>query len=102
MTVARTEMSDRRETAMKELTIEDLKRIMRSCAGEDESLDHGGDILGTSFVDLGYDSIALLEAAAFIKREYEVALNDDDIDVQETPQVFLDKVNGVLVRQTTL
>ncbi|WP_225993696.1 acyl carrier protein [Actinomadura rudentiformis] len=75
---------------------------MRSCAGEDESLDHGGDILDTSFVDLGYDSIALLEAAAFIKREYEVALNDDDIDVQETPQVFLDKVNGVLVRQAAL
>nr|WP_192809950.1 glucose-1-phosphate thymidylyltransferase RfbA [Actinomadura rudentiformis] len=102
MTVARSEMSDRKETAMKELTIEDLKHIMRSCAGEDESLDHGGDILDTSFVDLGYDSIALLEAAAFIKREYEVALNDDDIDVQETPQVFLDKVNGVLVRQAAL
>jgi glucose-1-phosphate thymidylyltransferase len=102
MTVAGTEMSDRKEAALRELTIENLKRIMRSCAGEDESVDHSGDILDTSFMDLGYDSLALLEAAAFIKREYEVTLGDEDIDALETPRAFLDKVNGALVGQRTL
>ncbi|MFD0683245.1 acyl carrier protein [Actinomadura fibrosa] len=105
MAVASSELSDRRpdrkpdrqEAALQELTIENLKRIMRSCAGEDESVNTDGDILDTSFVDLGYDSLALLEAAAVIKREYAVTLEDDDIDVLETPRAFLDKVNGVLV-----
>ncbi|WP_312883192.1 acyl carrier protein [Actinomadura welshii] len=102
MTVACAEKADRKETALKELTIEDLKQIMRACAGEDESVDHGGDILDTSFMDLGYDSLALLEATAVIKREYEVELNDEDADVVETPRTFLDKVNGMLVGRQAL
>lgn len=102
MTVACSERADRKETALKELTIEDLKQIMRACAGEDEAVDHGGDILDTSFMDLGYDSLALLEATAVIKREYEVDLNDEDADVVETPRTFLDKVNGMLVGRQAL
>jgi acyl carrier protein len=86
---------------VRQLTIEDFKRIMRSCAGEVESLDHGADILDTSFTHLGYDSLALLEAAALIRREYGVALVDEDLDVHETPRVFLGKVNGVLLSQQT-
>jgi acyl carrier protein len=82
---------------MRELTIEDLKRVMRSCAGEDESVDLSGDILDTSFMDLGYDSLALLEAAALIKREYGVTLGDEDLGDLENPRAFLDKVNAVLV-----
>jgi acyl carrier protein len=84
---------------LKELALEDIKRILRSCAGEVESLDHNGDVLDVSFTDLGYDSLALLEAAALIWREYGVALVDEDIDVHETLRAFLDKVNGMLVRR---
>lgn len=87
---------------MRELTIEDLKRIMRSCAGEDESVDLSGDILDTSFTDLGYDSLALLEAAALIKREYGVTLEDEDLDELENPRDFLDKVNAVLVSERSV
>jgi glucose-1-phosphate thymidylyltransferase len=96
MAVAGTELTDRKENAVKELTLDDLQRIMRACAGEVEPVDPGADVLDTSFTDLGYDSLALLEAAAVIKREYEVTLSDDDIDVNETPQVFLAKINGML------
>ena len=84
---------------MRELTIEDLNQIMRSCAGDVESLDLSGDILDSSFTDLGYDSLALLEAAALIEREFRVTLGDDDLDVHETLRAFLGKVNGVLVSQ---
>jgi act minimal PKS acyl carrier protein len=92
-------LSDRKEAALRELTIEDFKRIMRSCAGDVESLGLSGDILDTSFTDLGYDSLALLESAALIEREYGVALVDEDLDVHETLRAFLDKVNGMLVSQ---
>jgi acyl carrier protein len=84
---------------LRELALEDFKRIMRSCAGEIESLDHNGDVLDISFVNLGYDSLALLEVAALIWREYGVALVDEDLDVHETPRAFLGKVNGMLVRR---
>lgn len=82
---------------MRELTIEDFKRIMRSCAGEVESLYRDAEMLDISFMDLGCDSLALLEAAAMVWREYGVALADEDLDVHETPRAFLDKVNGILV-----
>jgi len=58
-------------------------------------------MLDASFTDLGYDSLALLEAAAAIGREYGVALADEDLDVRETLRAFLGKVNGVLVSQQT-
>jgi acyl carrier protein len=86
---------------LRELTIEDFKRIMRSCAGDVETLDLRGDILDTSFTELGYDSIALLESAALIGREYGVALADEELDVHQTLRAFLGKVNGVLASQQT-
>lgn len=79
------------------LTIEDLRKIMRECAGEDDSISLEGDILDTPFMDLGYDSLALLETAALIKRQYGVTVSDDDLHGIDTPRAFLEKVNSVLV-----
>jgi act minimal PKS acyl carrier protein len=84
---------------LKDLTVEDFKRIMHACAGEVESLYRDAEMLDMSFVDLGCDSLALLEAAAVIWREYGVELADEDLDVHETPRAFLGKVNGILVSQ---
>ncbi|WP_117210717.1 acyl carrier protein [Allorhizocola rhizosphaerae] len=80
-----------------QLTIEDLKKIMRECAGEDDSISLEGDILDTPFMDLGYDSLALLETAALIKRQYGVTVSDEDLHGIDTPRAFLEKVNSVLV-----
>ena len=80
-----------------QLTIEDLRKIMRECAGEDDSVSLEGDILDTPFMDLGYDSLALLETAALIKRQYGVTVSDDDLHGIDTPRAFLEKVNSVLV-----
>lgn len=79
-----------------ELSLDDLKRVMRESAGEDESVDLSGDILDTDFTDLGYDSLALLETVGALSREYGVELNDDDLDGVETPRAFLELVNKTL------
>lgn len=74
------------------MTIEDLRRILAECAGEDEPGDLHGDILDTPFAELGYDSLALMETATRIKHEFGVAISDEDIAVVETPRVLLDLV----------
>jgi len=79
-----------------QLTVDDLKRIMRECAGEDDSITLEGDFLDTPFLDLGYDSLALLETAALVKRQYGVTVSDDDLHGIETPRAFLEKVNSEL------
>ncbi|HEX6970550.1 MAG TPA: acyl carrier protein [Micromonosporaceae bacterium] len=76
------------------LTIDDLKRILRECAGADEQVDLDGDILDTEFIDLGYDSLAMLETSSRIEREYGIKLDDDTVVSATTPRAFLALVNG--------
>lgn len=78
---------------MAHIRIDDLRRILVACAGEDDGIDLSGDILDTSFGDLGYDSLALMETAARIERDYGVALADDVIADARTPRDLLDLVN---------
>jgi act minimal PKS acyl carrier protein len=79
-----------------ELTIDDLKRILRESAGEEEGIDLDGDILDLTFEDLGYDSLALLETGSRIEREHGIELEDTAITVAETPRVLLTVVNEQL------
>lgn len=74
------------------MNVDDLKRILVECAGEDETVDLGGDILDKPFADLGYDSLALMETAARIKQEYGVGISDEEIAGVQTPRVLLDLV----------
>jgi len=80
--------------ASREVTIEDLKRILRESAGADENVDLAGEILDIDFDALGYDSLALLETAARITREYGVTLDDEAVTSARTPRRFLGVVNG--------
>lgn len=77
-----------------QVTLDDLKQILRDGAGADESLDLDGAILDTDFADLGYDSLALLETAARITRQYGVALDDDAVTSARTPRDLLTAVNA--------
>ncbi|WP_103533378.1 acyl carrier protein [Streptomyces sp. SM11] len=79
---------------MSEFTIEDLRRIMRECAGEDESMTLEGDILDYPFEELGYDSLALLETATRIERERNVTVPEDQLSGAKTPRLLLDAVNS--------
>jgi act minimal PKS acyl carrier protein len=75
------------------LTLNDLKRVLLEGSGTDEGVDLDADILDTTFDELGYDSLALLETAARISREYRIELDDDATTSARTPRELLDLVN---------
>jgi len=78
------------------LTLENLKSIMDRCVGYDDSIAFSDEMLDTPFLELGYDSLALLETAAIVKREYGVQIGDDELHTIETPRALLVKVNAEL------
>ncbi|MFI6026224.1 acyl carrier protein [Amycolatopsis magusensis] len=78
---------------MSELTLPELVVIMRECAGEEESADLDGDIGDVDIESLGYDSLALMEAAATVKRTYQVQLSDDALAEVRTLNQFVTAVN---------
>jgi act minimal PKS acyl carrier protein len=82
---------------MQEITLTELREILTECAGEDESVDLGGEIMDTPFAELGYDSLALIETAARIKQRFGVAIEDDEVAELETPREIISVVNESLV-----
>jgi act minimal PKS acyl carrier protein len=78
----------------KTLELHDLRRILREGAGIDEGVDIDGDILDTGFKELGYDSLAIMETAARITREYKISIDDEALVEATTPRLLLDLVNG--------
>lgn len=78
---------------MEQFTLADLIAIMRECAGEEGDVNLDGDVLDTPFADLGYDSLALLETAAVIERQYRIRLADDVVTEARTPRAFVGVVN---------
>jgi act minimal PKS acyl carrier protein len=83
-------------TTNEEMTIDDLRRILRDSAGQDEGIDLDGDIIDVEFAELGYDSIALLETSGYIERERGVSLDEEKAATAETPRKFLAVVNDSL------
>lgn len=79
-----------------ELTVTRLMEIMRKCAGA--GISQSGDIQDVEFGDLGYDSLALLETAAYVQREYGVRLVDEEVPEAKTPRDFLNLVNSAIAR----
>lgn len=78
------------------LTLENLKQLMQSC-GVDEGTDLNGDIAESSFEELGYDSLALLDIIAQIENEYDLKLSEEDLDKMQTPGQLIDFVNNMLI-----
>jgi act minimal PKS acyl carrier protein len=81
---------------MKIFTVTDLVHVMRAAAGEDESINLDGEILDVNFSDLGYDSLAIMETASRIEREFNVSLPEETMATIETPKEFIEFVNGQL------
>jgi len=80
---------------MSSLTFDELKLILFECAGQDDQAANlDPETIDTPFADLGYDSLAVLEAAAVAGRLHHVAIADDDVQAIRTPREFLDTVNG--------
>jgi act minimal PKS acyl carrier protein len=81
---------------MSEFEIQDLVRLLRECAGEDESVDLEGEILDTTFEDLGYDSLALFNTVSRIERDYTIQLPDEVVSEAKTPSQLLKLINEVI------
>lgn len=81
---------------MTEFTLKDMRQALRAAAGEDEAIDLDGDILDMEFGELGYDSLAVLEAASHIERGFGVRLPEDEVGDKQTPRAFVDFVNVLL------
>lgn len=81
---------------MAEFTIDDLRRIVLECAGQAEANAWDGDVLDTTFEELGYDSIAMFEVAGRIHREFGTRLEDGAVVQLRTPRAFITRV-GVLL-----
>lgn len=78
----------------KTIGIDDLRRVLREGAGEAEGVDLDGDVLDLGFDDLGYDSLALLETATRISREYGIRLDDEAVMSARTPRELLATINA--------
>ena len=76
------------------IALPDLRRILLEGAGAVQGIDLDDEILDSNFEDLGYDSIAIMETAARISREYGVAINDEALLDARTPRLLLDLVNA--------
>ncbi|MFE3323220.1 acyl carrier protein [Streptomyces sp. NPDC059176] len=79
-------------------TIDDVRRILRQCAGENGVGVLDGDILDSTFSSLGYDSLALLETLSVIEREFGVELPDDLFASVKTPRSLIGVVQERLAR----
>ncbi|GGP51269.1 acyl carrier protein [Streptomyces abikoensis] len=76
------------------LSLEQLVQALRKSAGDSDVADLDGDILDLTYDDLGYDSLALLELFATLKRDHGIELSDDDIFELKTPRATLAAANG--------
>lgn len=77
-----------------QLDLQDLRRLLRESAGIASAADLDGDISDACFEDLGYDSIAIMEVAARITREYRLTIDDEALFKANTPRLLLGLVNG--------
>ncbi|HZU56491.1 MAG TPA: acyl carrier protein [Actinocrinis sp.] len=72
-----------------------LTRLLRESAGVEEGVDlDGEDVLDTPFVEIGYDSLALLQVTGRIRREYGIDLPDDAVSDAETFRSLLEMIQS--------
>lgn len=83
---------------MTTFNLNDLIKIMRECAGEDESVNLSGEIAEVNFEELGYDSLALMETASRVQRTYGLSLPEDELAEVCTPAAFVTFVNKNLAK----
>jgi acyl carrier protein len=83
---------------MSSFTANDLMRILRSCGGDGDVTGLDGPALDTPITDLGYDSLAMLEVASIVQREYGVPIPDEALSYMTTPRTTIEYLNGRLVQ----
>ncbi|MEZ0095628.1 acyl carrier protein [Streptacidiphilus sp. EB129] len=83
---------------MSDVSIDDLFRVFAEGAGRVELGQLVSDLMDTPFSVIGYDSLAMLETASRLEREYGVTLSDADVNDAKTPRLLLQLVNAAQTR----
>ncbi|MDQ7907414.1 phosphopantetheine-binding protein [Phytohabitans sp. ZYX-F-186] len=81
---------------MTRLSLDELKGIMQSCAGADESVDLTPEAATMSFEELGYDSLAVIEMTTRLAQLFDIHIPDSETSTLDTPARLVDYVNGRL------
>jgi act minimal PKS acyl carrier protein len=79
-----------------QMTVDDLLTIIKDAAGEGEALPPDADLADTTFEEMGYDSLALIETAARIEQDFGVAIPDEEVTEIRTPRAMVALVNELL------
>ncbi|MFF3691019.1 phosphopantetheine-binding protein [Streptomyces sp. NPDC002187] len=74
----------------------ELSAMFREVAGVEESLEPGAGLQDVPFIELGYDSLALLQVVGSLERSYGVEFDDEKIAELETPRQLLKAVQDQL------
>lgn len=78
-------------------TLADLWAALRKCAGDVEHVSLADEDLGeTGFNELGYDSLALIETAAYLTERLGAKLPEEALAAAATPNAFVEVVNEYL------
>ncbi|ADL47540.1 acyl carrier protein [Micromonospora aurantiaca (nom. illeg.)] len=81
------------------LSVPDLLTILATCAGEAEPVDAAAEDLGeVPLADLGYDSLALLEASSAVERRFGISLPEEEVAEVRTLNQLGDLVNDRLAQ----
>ncbi|MGW2562307.1 acyl carrier protein [Streptomyces sp. NPDC001514] len=81
---------------MSRISPDALFEIMRACVGEDSATDFSQEgVLDKSFVELDFDSLALVELGARLEESFGINVPEEVLDRMETPRHALDYVNGL-------
>lgn len=83
---------------MEEFTYADLRRVLRESGGDVAGAPDAGDA-DVSLGDLGYDSLAVLDAVGRLSRDYGLEIPDDDITLATTAAEAVRYVNRRLTAE---
>ncbi|MFW5415193.1 acyl carrier protein [Nocardiopsis sp. CNT-189] len=78
---------------MSEFTLQELRNVVKAAVNADDLGEIGEETLDTEFIELGYDSLALLEVLSVIQREYGLRLPDEATESMQTPGEALAYIN---------
>ncbi|MEV5985402.1 acyl carrier protein [Streptomyces sp. NPDC052051] len=78
------------------MTFDDLKQVITTAVGDGLAEELEESRIAVAFTEIGYDSLAVLEIASQIQRQYGLKIPDEAIEEMDSPQAVLDYVNGRL------
>ncbi|MFJ3883279.1 phosphopantetheine-binding protein [Streptomyces sp. NPDC090077] len=78
------------------LELADLTRILRIWGGEEDCVELTEEVQDLYWIELGYDSLSILQTIGSIERRFDVLLAGEILELGDTPRLFLELVNEAL------